>query len=283
MARAMWVRLETLHAVTYFSDESIAAARECGLKGFWMGYFGFRAAPMGSPSAATVCATFANFAPSMVERAIPDAWKLADPDELIEARCTAAASALRRAVPDLDEVAAETNALLERVVGSADPLGRPLFAANARLSRPEDPAMRLWQLATTLREHRGDSHVQLQAVAGIDGCEVHVLHAAEHGNPPELLRDNRGWTDAEWAAAADRLRDRGLLNETELSVAGQRLRSDLEAETDRLAARPYALALDDDEREHLLGTLAVATRAVIRSGTLPYPNPMGLPRFAEQE
>ncbi len=46
-ARALWRHFEAIHAVTYFAEESRSAAAEAGLKGFWMGYFGFRAAPMG--------------------------------------------------------------------------------------------------------------------------------------------------------------------------------------------------------------------------------------------
>jgi len=33
---------------TYFAPESRAAADACGLRGFWMGYFAFRAAPLGA-------------------------------------------------------------------------------------------------------------------------------------------------------------------------------------------------------------------------------------------
>ena len=266
VARSLWMRLETLHAVTYFSEESIAAARQCGLKGFWMGYFGFRAAPMGAPSAATVGAAFGNFAPWMVERAIPDAWDLADPGDLVRARS--------------DAVAAECTALLERAVEAADPLGRPMFASNAALELPDDPVERLWQLATTLREHRGDGHVQLLAVAGLDGCEAHVLHATHHATPHEVLRDNRGWSDDDWTAAIDHLRARGLLHGSELSDDGQQLRAHLEAETDRLAMLPYAAALTDAERQHLLDALAPIARSVARSGILPYPNPMGLVEFS---
>lgn len=49
--RELWQRVETIHAVTYFAPESHAAAKAAGLKGFWMGYFGFRAAPLGAVSA----------------------------------------------------------------------------------------------------------------------------------------------------------------------------------------------------------------------------------------
>jgi len=94
--RALWVRAETVQAVTYFADESRAAAASCGMKGFWMGYFGFRAAPLGAVPADVVTDAFYNFAPRMVERAIPDAWSFATPESLVRARSRAAMAALRK-------------------------------------------------------------------------------------------------------------------------------------------------------------------------------------------
>jgi hypothetical protein len=34
-ARQLWRRLETIHAVTYFAPESLAAAQDLGVRGFW--------------------------------------------------------------------------------------------------------------------------------------------------------------------------------------------------------------------------------------------------------
>ena len=278
-ARELWRRVETLHAVTYFAEESRDAAAACGMRGFWMGYFGFRASPLGAVSAGPVVALFANFAPRMVERAIPDAWRHADPGELVAARMIAARDALARTTTGLDAVAAEAVPPLERIVAAASPLGRPLFAANAALTPADDPVMRLWQLATTLREHRGDGHVQALASAGLDGCEAHLVHAAEYGTPDEVLRDNRGWTEDEWSAAIERLNDRGVLDQRQLTGSGRDLRRRIEEDTDRFAARPIDAALDTTEQQHLLDLLAPPAREVVGSGILPYPNPMGLPRF----
>ena len=49
--------VETIHAVTYFSAESIRAAQEVGFKGFWMGYFGLRSAPPRVQPAVVGCST----------------------------------------------------------------------------------------------------------------------------------------------------------------------------------------------------------------------------------
>ena len=73
LARELWHRLEVVNAVTYFSPECRDAATRLGLRGFWMGTRG-RAAPMGSVGAGVVEATFFNFHPERVRRAIPDAW-----------------------------------------------------------------------------------------------------------------------------------------------------------------------------------------------------------------
>jgi hypothetical protein len=71
MARSMWRVLDPLHAVTYFATESDEEFRASGLKGFWMGYFAGRSAPMGAVEPAVATATFYNFAPRMAARALP--------------------------------------------------------------------------------------------------------------------------------------------------------------------------------------------------------------------
>ncbi|MEL6893012.1 MAG: hypothetical protein AAFP84_15580 [Actinomycetota bacterium] len=278
-ARAIWQRIETLHAVTYFSPESIDAAKQAGLRGFWMGYFGFRAAPLGPIGPAAIEAAFANFAPAMVRRSLPDAWSFASADALIPVRAEAAATALRSVVPDIDAIAAVVNDELARVVAAADPLGRVLFAANRDLSPRSDPVEQLWQHCTTLREHRGDGHVATLSAAGVDGCAAHLLHTAEHGTAPEVVFEHRGWSTEDRADAVGRLRDGGLLDaDGRLTDVGIELRHSIESATDRSALRPYELALSTPERNGLLSTLTPAATAVVEAGALPFPNPMGLPR-----
>jgi hypothetical protein len=78
-ARRLWATLETLHDVTYFADGVRPAGVALGLKGFWMTYFAFRAAPLGPVPAAVVIAAFGGFRPAMVARALPDAWSRTTP------------------------------------------------------------------------------------------------------------------------------------------------------------------------------------------------------------
>ena len=278
-ARNLWTRIETIHAVTYFAPEFRTAAADAGLKGFWMGYFGFRAAPLGPVGPGVVEATFANFAPAMVRRAIPDAWTYAEPEELVELRARTASAALRSLVPRLEDVAVQVNPLLERAVEAGSPLGRPLFAANRCVGGFEDPVAQLWQCCTTLREHRGDGHVAALAAAGIDGCQAHHLLIAEQGVPAEVHFDNRGWDDDAQALSLDILRSRGLIDGTALTDLGADLRRQIEAITDERALEPYDAALTREEQAIVLDALTPAAVAVQDADIVPFPNPMGLPRL----
>ncbi|MFE1952166.1 hypothetical protein ACFW9D_17090 [Streptomyces sp. NPDC059524] len=276
-AREVWQKLEPLHAVTYFAPECVTAHREVGLRGFWMGYFGARAAPLGAVAAGVVEAAFFNFHPAMVRRAIPDAWGFAAPEAVLRARSTAAAEALRRVAPAAVASAERINPLLERVIAAADGAGRPLFAANRDLALPDDPVGALWQHTTTLREHRGDGHVAALTAEGVSGCEAHVLFSACEGTDASILRDNRGWSKDEWQAATDRLAARALLDgEGRPTAGGGALRDHVESRTDALAVRPYE-ELGQRGFAQLQELLAPLAEQALASDTIPFPNPMGLP------
>ncbi|HEX5303825.1 MAG TPA: hypothetical protein VFW50_43210 [Streptosporangiaceae bacterium] len=210
-ARTMWTLFEPVHAVTYFTAESRSAYERAGLRGFWRGYFAGRAAPLGAVNAAVVTASFFNFAPAFVGRAIPGVWELITPEEALRARLEGATAALRGLLAGQESEAAAAADLLWRAVGELDFPGRVLSAANAALPVPEDGLARLWQAATVLREHRGDGHFAALAAADIDGCEAVALRCLM-----DLSRENmqpvRGWTDEAWDDALARLAARGWVD-----------------------------------------------------------------------
>jgi hypothetical protein len=92
-ARRLWAALETLHDVTYFAEGVRPAGIALGLRGFWMTYFAFRAAPLGTVPAGPVVAAFAGFQPVMVAKALPDAWSRTTPQACLDARATVSAAA----------------------------------------------------------------------------------------------------------------------------------------------------------------------------------------------
>src|SRR3954470_1874395 len=103
----MWRVLEPYHAVTYFAPEARQAFKDAGLRGFWMGYFAGRAAPMGSVGPGVVTATFFGFRHDMVAKALPDAWRFASVDAVLAARLHGVDAALRTMLGDADLDAVE--------------------------------------------------------------------------------------------------------------------------------------------------------------------------------
>ena len=279
VARRMWRVLEPYHAVTYFTDEARQAFKDAGLRGFWMGYFAGRAAPMGPVGPGVVTATFFGFRHSMVARALPDAWTFASVTDVLTARMAGADRALRRLLDDAvgDGTVAEAAGLARAAAEAGDPSGRPIFAANADLPWPAEPHLVLWQAATLLREHRGDGHVVALAAAGLDGCESHVSQVAAGVLSREVLQPNRGWTDEDWADATARLRERGWLDEDDLVTdAGRSARREIEHRTDELALPPWRM-LGDGGAQRLAELVAPLVGRVADGGAFPVPNPIGVP------
>jgi hypothetical protein len=274
----MWRRLEAIHAVTYFAPQSIEALKSVGLRGFWMTYFAARAAPMGAVPAAVVEATFYNFHPSLVRRAIPDAWSFASPTTVLDARCAGAASALRDATGGGADVAARAALpLLERATADLCIDGRTLAAANAALPAPDDVVAAAWQHLTTVREHRGDGHVAALVCHGLTGLEAHLTLVGSGSIPRPVLQGARGFSDEEWEAAAAALRARGYLDDDgTLTESGTAMREELESQTDELALEPWS-RLGDDGCEALLEALAPIAKGLTASGVVPAINPIGTP------
>ena len=277
-SRTLWLRTEPLHAVIYFEERCRAMGRALGLKGFWMGYFAARTAPMGPVESGAATAALGVFAPGMVARALPSAWQYVSPGRIVEERAAYTARALRTLVPDIDDRAAELCPPLAAMVADAPSLARPLFAANRDVSERTDPVQRLWQLTTCVREFRGDAHVAALADHGLDACEALVLAAATDRVDPDTIRQDRGWTEEEWAQAVDRLYARGLVDaDGRITEHGRTERELIEDATDRLSAR-LLRPLGARDADTLLSALERPARQILAAEVLPFPNPIGLPR-----
>jgi Helix-turn-helix family len=278
LARRFFDRFEPVHAVTYFAPEARAALDGLGYRGFWMGYFAARSAPLGVVPTEVVSAIFYNFAPERVAKALPAAWQIAGPEAALRARQDGAVAALRRYGLGTDENVRAAGELAGRAAREAPLDGRPLFAANLTLSWPDDPLAALWHAATLLREQRGDAHVAVLSAAGVSGRESNVLHAAAGRIPRDDIARARDYDDAEWRHHQQRLAERGLLNEDgSLTAAGQQLKDDIESRTDALALSALG-ALSDDEVEALFQALTPITRTVVAGGDVLAVTPMGLRR-----
>ncbi len=279
-ARALWWALEPYHAVVYFAPDAKSAYEAIGLKGFWMGYFASRAAPLGAVPGEVVAAAFYNFHPEMVARAIPDAWELADPAEIVATRTDHADRTLRRLLGDeliASPELAETAQLARQVALTAASHGRPLFAAYQALEWPQASHLVLWHAATLLREHRGDGHVAALVHADIGPCQAHLLTMASGMTTQPVLDLSRRWQPQDWDEAREELQQRGWLDgDGELTPQGAAGKQAIEDRTDVLATRPLS-GLSNAQIVRLIELARRVGQHIIAADGVPFPNPMGLP------
>ncbi|GHF64541.1 hypothetical protein GCM10010218_52650 [Streptomyces mashuensis] len=265
--------LNSLHSTIYFSPDFGAELAARGVTGPMGSYLAGRAAPLGAVSAATVTAVFHGFHHRMVSGHFPAVWERVTPAEVTGLRLAAADTTLRRVLGSVlvgsREMAEAAELALRAVEGCAMP-GRPMSAAQADQPVPEDPHLALWHAATVLREHRGDAHGIALQHAGLSGLEALVSHcASSDGMPKEAVMSKRGWTEEDWAGAEESLRVRGFLDGSgALTPEGVRMREELEEETDRLDAAPYA-RLGAEGVERLTRLAAEFNAAAVASGAFP--------------
>ncbi|HWG15186.1 MAG TPA: hypothetical protein VG268_18110 [Streptosporangiaceae bacterium] len=274
-ARRMWTLFEPVHAVSYFAPEALQVWKTAGLRGFWRGYFAGRAAPLGAVGPAVVTASFYNFAPDFVARALPSVWELASPEEALRNRREGAVTALRGLLGGQEDLVKTSAGLLEQALDSLDFSGRVLAAANAALPPADADLGRLWQATTTLREHRGDGHFAAALAAGLDGTEVLVLRCGLDMSR-EVMQPIRGWSDEQWDAARGRLEDRGLIDaDGAITPAGRAVHAAVEEATDQAAERPWSVLGDAGTAEL---TTALTPLALACTEVIPYPSPIGVPK-----
>jgi Helix-turn-helix family len=238
--------MEAVHGMIYFTSDGPEEYAKVGVTSNRTGYFASRAAAMGAVPAEVVIATFYNFHPGLVRRAMRDVWTVTTPPAMLDARLAAVDRSLRRAFDD--EVLRSTDfaTAVDVLRRAADVAcfhveGRPLFAGHASLPWPDEPHLALWHAQTLLREFRGDGHIAALTFEGLSGLDALVSHAASGDVPAEVLRLTRSWSEDEWAAGVASMAARGLVDETgAFTDAGRAQRDRIEAATDRLAAAPYA-------------------------------------------
>ncbi len=254
-----------------------------GCKGGWMGYFGMRAAPLGAASADTVTSAFYNFHPSLVGRAIPDAWRVATPEAFLP-------HGWPRPTRRWPRSSAGTSATDRRSPRPPNwPCGRP---------PPHPPRAGRWAWPTpccprrttrTWRCGRRRPHCASPAAtvtsraliaAGLDPCETLVAFAAEHGIDPAFLQTARRWSAEDWQAAADRLTGRGLLADGKLTEQGAAVRAWVEQRTDQAAAAPWQ-TIGEAATERLAQLMTPISLRIAQANDAIRVNPMALDAVRE--
>ena len=272
-ARALAAALEPIAGQVYFSPECHAnyaalgfapSAREQHGVALPDGpaYFTSRGSVMGQVPGELVAAAFAVFNPQAVVPSVTFGWTLTDATTICAARDDGAIGQLRRLLGDAPEGAARAREILHRAVAPLRPEGRPLYAGLLSLPVPDDDLGAVWRLTDLLREYRGDSHTAAWISAGLDATEIGLLSELYWGLPMRSYSRTRAWSNEQFDAAHDRLRARGLVDETSLTDTGRALREAVEVRTDdQMAAAMDAIGDDLDELLAILTPWGATIRA----------------------
>lgn len=277
--RAVHTVTELVHAIAYLCPEVQSEYERLGLEPRGQGYVAGRAAPLGAVGPEVTTAAFYNYSPSLHRHALPVAWDIATPEDVLAARFRGVQAVYER-VDAPTEGLEELTDLALRAADGLSLAGRPLAAANAGTDLPEASFARAWQALTVLREYRGDGHIAALLVADVGPVEALVLYAAWQSTvSARFLKATRGWDDAAWPAAEERLRDRGWLDTRgALTDLGRQERDAIEEATDRLAAAPFE-ALGRDGTTRLFELARPLAVALNDNGGYkrPAPMPEGIP------
>lgn len=254
LARRAHFTVEPIHVLVYFAPEAAELFGGLGLTGGQQ-YFASRSAPLGRVPSEVVTATFYNFSPRLISRAVPAAWDITTTEQVLATRLEVIDRAMHRVLGEpvlaSDEMA-EAAALAREAASALGPgPGRALYAAHSVLPWPDAAHLQLWHAQTLLREYRGDAHVAALVLAGLDGVEALASYLPlGRGLSESIIRATRGWNDEEWDAARARLRERGLLTDDDQhTAAGRAQREQIEEQTDRAAlAACQQLGVERTER-----------------------------------
>lgn len=228
-----------------------------------------RAACLGAVRGEAVAALFAPINPTHVTSALDAAWAVTTPDDLLDARLTAATGHLADVLGAEPEGIDRALELLVPAAIATPAEGHPVYAGLRAIGFPGAPLGDLWRACDLVRERRGDSHRNAWVTAGFDPVEINVLTELWSGVPIGSVTTNQmGWTANDCDGAVERLADAGLVAGEALTDEGRRVRDEIERATDRQErALAEALGANADE---LFALLEPWARAVITSGPRPW-------------
>ncbi len=291
LAHKTWRTLEPLHGMIYFVPEAAEAYLRLGITGR-TGYFASRAAPMGAVTADVVIATFFNFNPELVRGAIPTAWDVATPADLVEARFTAVDAAYRRI-------------LGEDVVGSKE-MARAAELAQIAGRRGSDSAMsRAVRSLRRTRNSNGRPSRTCGSGTPSRSCASSAATATSPSSSTTGRRASRRWSptprrrrprprpaappgvgpDDAWQAAVEGLRRAGVGSSKANHSASPRggaaeHRKEIEEGTDALAAPRRTQSLGEERCAELRAPGASLEQGVHRAPALRVHRSAGLPTLS---
>lgn len=260
--RRLRARADAILGAVWYMPERHTGFTRLGLSPAASG-LGSRAACMGRVRGEVAAAAFGCMEPTLVVRAIDEAWSKTTPEELLAERLTCARRYLIQVLGERPAGIDRAVELLRPACKSLPTEGHPVFAGLRSLPWPGDPMGDLWRACDMVRERRGDSHVNAWQAHGLDGVEINVLSELWRGLPAgSVTIGQMGWSRDDFERARERLVERGLVEGDALTPTGRELRDAIERATD-LQEAPLLEALGADLDE-LLRLLEPSARALLQ-------------------
>jgi hypothetical protein len=226
-------------------------------------YFTSRGSVMGQVPGDVVAAAFAVFKPEVVISSVDYGWTLTDARTICAARDHGAIGQLHRVLGESPHGAARARALLSHATDALRPEGRALYAGLRSLEMPGSLVGDVWRLGDMLREYRGDSHTAAWISGGFTACEIGLLSELFWGMTIKTYSRSRGWSEADYEEAIERLATDGYITrEGALTTQGRASREHVEKLTDvQMECVVRALGSQIDELITILKPWGAAIRA----------------------
>lgn len=208
-----------------------------------------RGSLLGNARGSVVAAAFGVFEPKGLAAGVDRGWTITDAATICDARERGAVDQLER-ILGTDPVGRDrVQALLQQATDGLVIGPRHLAAGAAVAPVLDHPLGTIFRLGDLLREFRGDSHNAAWAQAGLDATQIGLLTELFWGLPLRTYTRTRGWSDAQFDAAEEDLRSRGLIDaDGAFTTDGRQFREEIEVATDRQMSHVMA-NLDGDADE----------------------------------
>ena len=274
ISRVLAAALEPVTGQVYFSPECHHNYEALGFspsRGEFNGvmapdgpaYFTSRGSVMGQVPGDVVAAAFAVFKPEVVISSVEYGWTLTDARTICAARDNGAIGQLHRVLGESPHGATRARTLLLHATDALRPEGRALYAGLRSLEMPGSLVGDVWRLGDMLREYRGDSHTAAWISGGFTACEIGLLSELFWGMTIKTYSRSRGWSEADYEQAIERLATDGYITrEGALTTQGRASREHVEKLTDvQMECVVRALGSQIDELITILKPWGAAIRA----------------------
>lgn len=225
----------------YWDPEAIANYAALGVPDGFGYYISTRGSSLGAAGNSAVTAAFYSIHPKYVEGCLDLCRAHTTFEQAAAARDQAVASGLEKFSPEICEPLAALEPQLWEAAESLPVAGRVLFSSLIDWPRNQNRLVSAWLAVNAIREWRGDTHWAIQISEELDESMVGILDGAWRGYEDDWLPRSRGADDAALKKAYEKLEQRGLAKDHNVTGAGLSYRQELEDKLDDLAAAAWKI------------------------------------------